>query len=394
MSSSRAALDSPAVRRGDVILAVALLALVEVVVLNRGHATHLATPVAALLAAGTAVPVVWRRRAPLAVLAITGISLLVLIAAEGAPGPEAFGPIVALYTVATRCARRVTLAAAAVGVVGLLAAGAVGPGGGGALQLVFPAVLLAVVWLVGDNVRVRRAYVAELTARAERAEADRDHELARAAEQERLRIARELHDVIAHHISVIAIQASGLRLRGITGAAAADADRVADAAVVAIEHTSRQALAELRRLLGVLRHSGDAHSAVLSPQPGLAQLDDLLDQVRAAGLPVTVRLHGKPVTLPEALDLSAYRLIQEALTNVLKHEGPVATDVVIRYDADRLSISVTNAAGPVASDSSHVGHGLIGMRERVAMFGGQLSAGPQPDHGYQVVAELPLAATR
>jgi signal transduction histidine kinase len=382
------------VRRMDAALDVTLLVVAELVVLNRAASAHLALPVAAVLGAGSTVPLLVRRRAPLVVLAITGGSLLALMALGSAPGVVALGPTAALYTVVTNCPRRVSLVSAAAGAVGLVAAGALGPAPHG-WRLLAPVALLAAAWLASDNIRVRRAYVAELRVRAERAEADRQQEIARAAEQERLRIARELHDVIAHHVSVIAIQASGLRLhrRARTTTGVGDGD--ADAAVDAIERTSRQTLAELRRLLGVLRHGDVARSATLAPQPGMAALDDLVADVRAAGLPVTVTRQGQPVLLPAALDLSAYRLIQEALTNVLKHQGAVATDVVIRYGHDRLSISVRNAGGErTAADADRVGHGLIGMRERVAMFGGHLSAGPRPDRGYEVVAELPLAGAK
>lgn len=390
VSRLRAALKGVAARRADVAIDATLLVLGELVVLNRAGDTRVAMPVAAVLAAGATAPLLVRRRAPVLVFAVTGVSLLMLIALAAAPGFIAVGPAIALYTVTTSCARRVSAAATAAAAVGLVAATAAGTGAGSLPRLLIPVVLLAVVWLASDNVRVHRAYVSELKTRAERAEADRQQDLTRAAEQERLRLARELHDVIAHHVSVIAIQAGGLRLRR-TGAAAGDAD--ADAAVDAIERTSRQTLGELRRLLGVLRH-GDGTTAALAPQPGLARLDELVAQVGSAGLPVTVRRQGRPATLPEALDVSAYRLVQEALTNVLKHQGPVPTDVVLHYEPDRLTIRVTNTASVIAQASAQVGHGLVGMRERVAMFGGQLSAGPRPDRGYEVVAELPLAGAQ
>lgn len=372
-----------------------MFGLTELVVLNAASSVHVAWPIATLLAAGATLPLAVRRRAPLPVLAVTGSSLLVLIALGAAPGVAGLGPMVAFYTVVTSCGRRVSLAAGAIAAVGLVAAEAAAEatrqGSTAVTLLLVPVVVLAVVWLASDNVRVRRAYVAELGARVERAEADRERETARAAERERLRIARELHDVIAHNVSVIAIQAAGLRLRHNPDETS---ETDADVAVDAIERTSRQTLTELRRLLGVLRHDG-LPGAELAPQPGLAQLDELIARVRRAGLPITVHLQGQPVALPQALDLSAYRLIQEALTNVLKHQGAAPTDVVIRYGNDQLSICVRNLGGTAdAVDVEHVGHGLIGMRERVAMFGGRLSAGPRPDRGYEVVAQLPLMWSR
>ncbi|MBV8303072.1 MAG: sensor histidine kinase, partial [Acidimicrobiia bacterium] len=215
-------------------------------------------------------------------------------------------------------------------------------------------------------------------------------ELRQATDEERARIARELHDVIAHHLSVIAVQAGAARLLAEQNdnGVASTADRDAWGAV---ESIARQALTEMRQLLGVLRH--EAGEPPLAPPPGLDQLNRLLDEVRGAGLPVDARIEGDAIPLPPAVDLSAYRILQEALTNVLKHEGPAPTHVLLRYGDGELAIELVDEGRlrPVSSAPDPVqGHGLVGMRERVAMFGGRLDAGSRAEGGFAVVAHIPL----
>jgi signal transduction histidine kinase len=245
-------------------------------------------------------------------------------------------------------------------------------------------VLVTAAWLIGDNLRVRRAYVAELEAKAARAQIDRAADLARAAAAERTRIARELHDVVVHHVSVIAVQAGAARML---------ADQAGDTSErrqswLAVETTARTALAELREILGLLR--SDREASALTPAPGIDQLDHLIDDVRQAGLRVDARVEGRPVALPPAVDLSGYRIVQEALTNVLKHAGPVPTTVVLRYDDDRLNIEVSNAGPVVANSMQNMGgHGVEGMRERVALLGGSFDAHARSSGGFVVVASIP-----
>jgi len=207
----------------------------------------------------------------------------------------------------------------------------------------------------------------------------------RAVAAERASIARELHDVIAHNVSVMVVQAGANRVTP-------PAERAASMeAFASIEATGRQALSETRRLLGLMRRDGERQSP--APQPGLEHLAALADQVRKAGLPVTVLVRGDPRPLPAGLNLSAYRIVQEALTNVLKHAGPASTEVIIRYLDRELQIQVTNDAPPTrpARDGQKGrGHGLIGMRERAALYGGQLETGPLPGGGFRVRACLPL----
>jgi AcrR family transcriptional regulator len=207
----------------------------------------------------------------------------------------------------------------------------------------------------------------------------------RAVAAERASIARELHDVIAHNVSVMVVQAGANRVNPPTEPAAAGE------AFASIEATGRQALSETRRLLGLMRRDGERQSP--APQPGLEHLTALADQVHKAGLPVTVLVRGDPRPLPAGLNLSAYRIIQEALTNVLKHAGPATTEVLVRYLDRELEIQVIDHGPPSLpppDGRKGSGHGLIGMRERVALYGGQLEVGPVPGGGFRVWACLPL----
>ena len=238
----------------------------------------------------------------------------------------------------------------------------------------------AVVWAVGRAVGDRARRTLELEERADRLE--RGHEEAVAAE--RATIARELHDVIAHSVSVMTVQAGAARLLF-----AKDPPRARES-LVAVEETGRQALAEMRRLLGILR--GDEQESALAPQPGVANIAALADQVRSAGLPVDVMTAGERKPLSPGVDLAAYRVVQEALTNALKHAGAARSLVSIRYGDDALEITVTND-GTVKSNGRG-GHGLIGMRERVTLYGGEFEAGPRDGGGYVVRASLPLDAPR
>jgi signal transduction histidine kinase len=239
-------------------------------------------------------------------------------------------------------------------------------------------------WSLGDNIRTRRAYLAGLEERARRLEQEKEENIRRAAQDERTRIARELHDVVAHHVSAIAVQAGA-------GAEIVERDPQRAREVLRfIQETSREALAEMRAMLNVL-HS-DEPGEDRTPQPTLAQIERLVNQSRAAGLPVTLQVEGAPQPLPEALDVSAYRIVQEALTNTLKHAGPAHARVVVRYKPDALELEISDDGRGVtdSTPSADAGRGLIGMRERVALFGGELETGPAPGHGFLVRACFPL----
>jgi signal transduction histidine kinase len=245
---------------------------------------------------------------------------------------------------------------------------------------------VAVAWLWGENLRNRRARWAAMEERARRLEAEREERDRQAVTDERLRIARELHDVVAHSMSVIAVQS------GVANHVIDSRPAQARQALATIEATSRSALVELRRLLGVLRQ-GDDPVASLEPNPGMAEIGRLADQIRSAGVEVELKIEGEPGELPPGVDLSAFRIAQEGLTNVLKHGGGVAR-VLVRYSPGAVAVEIADdgRAGTDGAPAEGTGHGLIGMRERVAVFGGELTAGPVPGGGYRMAARLPYAA--
>ncbi len=245
------------------------------------------------------------------------------------------------------------------------------------------------VWGIGRAVRGRRLYTAELEDRAERLERAREAEVRAALAEERARIARELHDVVAHHVSVMTVQAAGARrtLRR-------DPDRSVEA-LEQIESTGRIALAEMRRIVGVLRGPESVkidRSEARAPQPGLADLTELVGKLHDAGLPVDIRVDGMPVRLPVGVDLTAFRVVQEALTNTLKHAGPTHAVVTLRYAPTELVVQVDDEGHGLAAalDGHRPGHGLLGMRERVALYGGTLHVGPRHGGGFEVRALIPF----
>jgi signal transduction histidine kinase len=336
-------------------------------------------------------PLAARRRFPGAVLAATVASGLA-VAALGLPPEILVLPIlVAVYSVAAYGDRWVSLAGLAAAELGSAAAQLPQPVRQDVPPVVGNGLIIGAAWLLGHFVGVRRGYITRLEERTAELEQARAELARRAVAEERLRLARELHDVVAHSISMIAVQ-SGV------GAHVADTQpKEAANALGAIEATSRATLTELRRLLGVLRQEGEPQGS-LAPVPGLADLDALLAEVAKAGLGVRLRVEGTPSPLPAGVDLSAYRIVQEALTNVVKHAGPARAQVTIRYGDQDVTVEVTDdgqgVAAPIGDGQARVGHGLIGMRERVAVFGGDLEVGPGPGGGFRVAARLPLAAER
>ncbi len=310
-------------------------------------------------------PLALRRRAPALMLLVisAGIALQCLITRHPPQLLELFVLFAGGYSLGAHASLRRAAAGLGISAVVILSARA-------GLSVV-PIVGFC---LLGVLVRARRQSVAL---------AERNAALQRQAEQataaERTRIARELHDIIAHHLSVVVLQAAGARAAG----------KAADAALEKIEHSGRQALAETRRLLGVLRDTGEETG--LAPQPGVGELEVLADSVRAAGLPVHLVIKGAPAALPAAVDVSVYRIVQEALTNVLKHAGPARADVTIGCADEAVTIEITDDGTRQPGDRVRAGgHGLAGMRERAAIFGGELHAGPRPGGGFAVHARLPL----
>jgi signal transduction histidine kinase len=332
-------------------------------------------------------PLALRRRAPLLGWTIiwAGISLQALITGNSPEGLELIFVLgVGSYSVAAYSTLRRALAGLAVTAVGCLIYGQanhdiMSGNTGNEWSAAFFATAILAAWLAGVFIRGRREGVAQA---ARTAAAERQAE--RAVADERARMARELHDIVSHNLSVVVLQAAGAQAVG---------GQDADPALEKIERSGRQALVEMRRLLGVLRQPGEQPARLeLSPQPGVAELAALAEGVRAAGLPVVLVVDGDPGGLPAAVDISAYRIVQEALTNVLKHAGQASAQVNVRCGADVVQIEVTDdGAGPQAGGQPGAGHGLAGMRERVALFGGELTAGPQPGGGFAVRARLPLS---
>ena len=314
-------------------------------------------------------PLAARRRLPLVVHGVSVAAAFGYLALGFPTVGLGLAVLVVVYTTAALRPRRESLAALAVTVALLAAAPGLDMDAGTAAGNLL--VLLA-AWALGDAARQR----------AERAVAAREEAARRAVADERLRIARELHDVVAHTLGVVAVQAGAARL-----VVADDPERAA-AALDTIETTTRGALAEMRTLLGVLRADGEG--AALAPQPGLAGLTVLVAQVADAGVPVRLSVEGEQRPLPPGLEVSAYRIVQEALTNVIRHADRAPATVVVRYAADRLEVEVTDEGpGPAATPAP--GHGIVGMRERVAVYGGTLVAEPRPGGGFRVAASFSLA---
>jgi signal transduction histidine kinase len=250
-------------------------------------------------------------------------------------------------------------------------------------DLVFIPVLFGIGWLIGFALRERTERTEAAEERARRAEREREAAARLAVAEERTRIARELHDVVAHAVSVIVLQVGAVRHR-LPESSAAERDALRN-----VEEAGRTALAEMRRLLSAMRDEGD--DAELAPHPGLADLDRLVEDVGAAGLDVRLQIRGEPARLPAGLDLSAYRIVQEGLTNSLRHSGAQRAEVTVEYRPDDLRLEVRDhgdGAGDRFGDGH--GHGLVGIRERVKLFDGEMSAGPAPGGGFVVRARLPL----
>ena len=250
-------------------------------------------------------------------------------------------------------------------------------------DFVFPIGFSCAAWGGGRALRHRTRLAAELHEAAVRAEEEREAQAARAVADERRRIAREMHDVVAHSVSVMVVQAGGARR-----ILDRDPQRAVEAAQL-IERTGRSALLEMRRLLGVLG-TGD-EPAAMAPQPKIEEIDALVDRARGAGLPVTLRVEGERRPLPAGAEAAVYRVVQEALTNALKHAGAAPTGVVLRWEPDALEVVVADSGrGGAGADLPSGGHGIVGMRERVRVYGGELTAAPRPDGGFVVRARIPL----
>jgi signal transduction histidine kinase len=360
-------------RVGDALLALLMLvgALVGLFLGRRTGDTTGSLAVGVVLAAGATVPLAWRRRAPLIVLGVVIVSdWLVVMLDYGAI--SGFAAVIALYTAAAYCERR-RLVPVLVPLLLFWATDMV------VQDLNWMEVLLAAVLMAGIPIGFGRI----VFNRRVRVARERDLAAREAVSDERARIARELHDVVAHHMSVMVVQAAAAR-------AVADKDpTAAGQALRQIEESGRAGLTEMRRLLDLLKSEEGEQERV--PQPGLERLDELLQTMRATGLSVERIVEGSPHALPSGVDLSAYRIVQEALTNTLKHAGDAHARVLLRFRPDALEIEVADdGRGASAPSAAGAGRGLIGMRERVQLFGGTLESGPRPGGGFVVRARLPV----
>jgi signal transduction histidine kinase len=333
-----------------------------------------------LLTIMVAAPFYFRRHAPLVVFLISETAVVLLAALDYQTGATPTVLLVGVYTVAAFCTFRERVVGVIALVLGLtIVAVSNIPGGNGA-DTALNFVIFAAAYLFGSTVRNRRLYSEQLEERALELERGRDEESKRAVADERLRIAQELHDVVAHSMGVIAVQAG-------VGEHVIDTDPVeAKKSLHAISQTSRSTLAEIRRLLGVLREDS---GAAYAPAPGLGDLDRLVHDVGMAGLEVDVQRAGARSELPPGVDFTAYRIVQEALTNVLKHAGRARATVTIGYEPEALRLEIVDDGRGVNGSASAGGHGLMGMRERVGVYGGSFEAGPRTGGGFRVSVTLP-----
>ncbi|MBM7437542.1 sensor histidine kinase [Streptomyces sp. HB132] len=382
----------------DILWAVLLLGFSGVSIVTDQAGVGLERVAAVPIAVGLSVVVALRRRVPERMLLLAIVMGLVQLLLGVRPDVADFAMLVITYTVATvgeRWASRLALGCS------LVAAGVSrlrwpddAPYGGWAQTLGYVVIMtvpFVLAWVLGDSIRTRRAYFSQLEERAARLEREREAQSKVAVAAERARIARELHDVVAHNVSVMVVQADG---------AAYVMDSSPDQARQALETisgTGRQALAEMRRLLGVLRTGDAEESGEYVPQPDVQQIEELVDKVRETGLVVDFRIEGTPRPLPSGVELTAYRIVQEALTNTRKHGGPDAgASVRLVYFDDGLGLLVEDDGRGSPHElyedggADGAGQGMIGMRERVGMVGGTLDAGPRQGGGFRISALLPL----
>jgi signal transduction histidine kinase len=322
----------------------------------------------------------WRRRQPLLVFLMVFVG--VLIAANSAPYTSIIAIMVAAYSLGGYDSRR-WLTLATILASGTLALAVFGGQLPPMPENVGPYALLVPFWLAGSAIQSRQVRADAFESKAKRLEREQELATQQAMAEERARIARELHDVVAHSVSVMVVQAGAARL-----VLKSAPDRAHDA-LLAVEASGREAMTELRHLLGVLSEEGDGIS--LTPQPGLDQVESLVRRVGEAGLPVCLHIEGQPRPLSPGVNLTAYRIVQEALTNALKYAGLARTEVILGYRDHELKVEILDeGCGALARDDEESGHGLVGMRERVALYGGTLEAGPRLERGYAVRAWLPF----
>ena len=374
---------------GDIALAGALT-VAAAVAASGAPENELITTLLVLLAGAAVASLAVRRLYPVRVLAVVVVTTGFFALVYDAYWP--FAALLAFYSVAAHSPRRMALGSGTVALVVLavpiahaiewqpltwsklaLFAGRLAP--------------LVAAWILGDNMRTRRAYLQAVEDRAAQLEREHEANARRAAAEEQARIAREVHDVVAHNLSVIVVQATAADR--VFASEPADAQR----AVRAIGRTARQALDELRRVLGVVG-TDQERSPDFPPQPTLAQLERLLEQVSSAGLTVDLEITGEARELQPALELSAYRIVQEALTNTLRHADASRATVTLRFDSDSLAVEIIDDGTTFTDGNGAGGHGLIGMRQRAAALDGEVEAGPSAVGGFRVAARLPFSSGR
>lgn len=374
----------------DAALAAALLLGLGAASVSTFSGSQWQLPVAAVTGFGQVAPLAWRRSRPTLAFAVCAGSAVVQWATDVNLMAANAGLLFALYAVTVYGPVRAGRTALGVGLAGvLMAVGQYYRGSDLRAQLTVAVAMGAVVvgvWALGERRRTRGLYVQQLEERAAQLERDRDRESQLAVTAERTRIAREIHDVVAHGLSIMIVQADG-------GLYAADTSPdQAKKALATIGDTGRDALAEMRTLLGLLKTDGPMYAGDKPrPQPGVSQIPELVENVRDAGLAVELTVTGTPRELPALLGLTAYRVVQEGLTNGLKHGGPGAKATVeMRYGDRELVVRVSDdGRGAAAGSNDQTGHGLAGMRQRVSVTGGTITAGPRAGGGYQVLARLP-----
>lgn len=342
-----------------------------------------------LSALAVSLPLAWRRRAPVAATTVVMGGVVTQFAIQDdALGTSLVAAWFVVWSAARHSERPRAGASLAIALAGFWTAAALPPTAGLTYILgdaVWATSVTLVVWGLGRALRSRRLLTLTLAERADRLESEQEERAQLAVADERGRIARELHDIVAHNVSTMVVQAgAGKRVLERDPARAREA-------FASIESSGRQALAEMRRLLGILRTDRDGLG--LAPQPGLERLDALIDQVRQAGLPVELTVVGKLQILPSGIDVSAYRILQEGLTNAIKHAGPAHAEVVVRYGDRQLDLAILDDGRGVdesADNGDRQGHGLVGMQERVNLYGGTLETGSRMGGGYAVRASLPV----
>jgi signal transduction histidine kinase len=365
----------------DVLLALLATCAELALLLDDGSASVSAI----LLTVATGVALTLRRAAPLIVLAVTLAAATAIVAIDEAPG--GISVLLALYTVAAHLERRVSLAALVPTAAIVTVLSVVAASGDRVASLLVGALAAAPltvgIWGLGAYVQTRRQYARELEARASRLERERDQLARIAVYEERTSIARELHDIVAHSVSVMLVGVRGAR------DVLQTSPDVADDTLARVEASGERSLAELRRILGLLRSPEQRPES--RPQPTLANLDELIAEFHAAGLPVSLVVAGEPQSLAEGVELSVYRVVQEALTNVLKHTRPTHVSVTLVFRDSGLELEIVDDG---VRQGEHLdtngGQGIVGMRERVAVLGGELETGPRVGGGFRVAARVPI----